>query len=89
MRHPGGNCPVERARIRRLAESMIDRIRRRWETASLASACTDVFTPPEDLPPPHYAEYGHEARLGDAMRIRKDIERAVHTLGLDQHQHVP
>lgn len=46
-------------------------------------AFTDVFTPPEDLPL-HYVECGYEARLGDAMRIRQDIEKAVQSLGLEQ-----
>lgn len=46
-------------------------------------AFTDVFTPPEDLPL-HRAEWGYEARVGDAMRIRHDIENAVKTLGVEQ-----
>ena len=47
-------------------------------------AFTDIFTPPEDLPL-HHTECGYEAQLGDALRIRHDIEKAVQTLGVERH----
>ncbi len=45
-------------------------------------AFADVFTPPENLSL-HRAEWGYEARVGDAMRIRHDVESAARALGLE------
>ena len=40
---------------------------------------TDVLTPPEDIQL-HRADWGYEARVRDAKRIRQDIENAVRSL---------
>ncbi|MCY4040708.1 MAG: hypothetical protein OXF72_05555 [Gammaproteobacteria bacterium] len=40
---------------------------------------TDVFTPPEDLQL-HRADWGYEACVRDAKRIRQDIENAARSL---------
>ncbi len=40
---------------------------------------TDVFTPPEDIQL-HRADWGYEARVRDAKRIRQDIENAARSL---------
>ena len=44
----------------------------------------DVFTYPEDLVM-HKLEYGYEARLEDARRIRRDMDKAAEALGVLQH----
>ncbi len=43
----------------------------------------DVFTYPDDLVM-HEVEYGYDARLEDARRIRRDMDKAAETLGVLQ-----
>ena len=44
----------------------------------------DVFTHPEDLVM-HEPEYGYDARLEDARRIRRDMDKAAESLGVLRH----